>query len=161
MSDNFQKILEDFFDEGCDYVSALFPDRPYEGQAHTDGGERGKQEVHGVTMRDVADCYIIGAFRASGLEAADYPKTIFDLPWEEMDPKAVSQNMTVALEKRMGIYPNVPRLRKAEVSPVNERKKFVSALERMYQLMESMDLSGSLPNEALREAAGEVFWSTR
>jgi len=33
-------------------------DRPYNGQSHTDEGERGKQKVEGLTMRDIKDCLI-------------------------------------------------------------------------------------------------------
>lgn len=33
-------------------------DRPYNGQSWTDDGERGKQEVKGLTMRDIRDCLI-------------------------------------------------------------------------------------------------------
>lgn len=32
-------------------------DRPYLGQPHTFTGERGKQEVFGVTMRDIRDIF--------------------------------------------------------------------------------------------------------
>ena len=33
-------------------------ERPYDGQTHTDDGERGKQIVSGLTMRDLKDCLI-------------------------------------------------------------------------------------------------------
>lgn len=33
-------------------------ERPYNGQPHTDHGERGKAEVKGLTMRDIRDCLI-------------------------------------------------------------------------------------------------------
>lgn len=33
-------------------------ERPYNGQLHTDDGLRGKQEVKGLTMRDIKDCLI-------------------------------------------------------------------------------------------------------
>lgn len=33
-------------------------ERPYNGQSHTDEGERGKQLVSGLTMRDLKDCLI-------------------------------------------------------------------------------------------------------
>lgn len=33
-------------------------ERPYNGQSHTDQGERGKQLVSGLTMRDLKDCLI-------------------------------------------------------------------------------------------------------
>lgn len=93
-----------------DLASALIADRPYNGQPQTDTGERGKEEVRGITMRDLRDCFIIGAFESSGLSPEDYPPTIYDLPWDDMDVIAVSQNMLCNVEKRMGIYPNVPKL---------------------------------------------------
>ena len=33
-------------------------DRPYDGQPHTDAGERGRTMVEGLTMRDVVDCFV-------------------------------------------------------------------------------------------------------
>ena len=36
-------------------AARLDRDRPYDGQIHTDEGERGRQEVSGVTMRDLVD----------------------------------------------------------------------------------------------------------
>lgn len=33
-------------------------ERPYNGQSWTDDGERGRQEVKGLTMRDIRDCLI-------------------------------------------------------------------------------------------------------
>ena len=39
-------------------------DRPYDGQSHTDNGERGKTLVEGLTMRDIADCIKRGSIRA-------------------------------------------------------------------------------------------------
>src|SRR4030042_7103861 len=32
--------------------------RPYNGQPHTDDGERGKTLINGLTMRDIKDCLI-------------------------------------------------------------------------------------------------------
>jgi hypothetical protein len=114
--------LEGLFAKGNDYLSASRRDRPYDGQPHTDQGERGRQQVYGVTMRDVADCLVIGAFQAAEFDLRAERKTIYegtihDLPWDRMDPLAVIQNATCELEKRMGIYPNVPRLRGASPSP--------------------------------------------
>src|SRR3954463_8298631 len=48
-------------------------DRPYNGQPWTDQGERGKTEVKGITMRDVADCLV----RAM-LLSAPLPKEYFE-----------------------------------------------------------------------------------
>lgn len=110
---------EEFFEELKDaieslvpsnYVQTMFRDRPYNGQPHTADGTRGSTEVKGLTMRDVRDCFIRGCFEASVLPREKWPKTIYDLPWDEMDPMAVSQNMLCEMEKMMGIYPNVPPL---------------------------------------------------
>ena len=116
MDDNMNRAIEGLFAKGNDYLTAQQRDRPYDGQPQTDQGERGRQEVHGVTMRDICDCFVIGAFDAGGfdLRVADkskYDGTIHDLPWDRMDPLAVIQNATCELEKRMGIYPNVTPLR--------------------------------------------------
>ncbi len=93
-----------------DYATAaLNRERPYNGQPHTDEGTRGKTFVAGLTMRDVKDCFVIGAYRSSGLPVDDYPPTIYDLDWTVMDPMAVCQNMLCAIEERMGIFPNVPK----------------------------------------------------
>ncbi len=97
-----------------DYLHTLDRTRPYDGQPHTDLGERGKQEVHGVTMRDLRDCFIRGCYDASGLSPENYPRDIYGLPWEEMDPIAVFQSMACWIEKYMGIFPNVPELREEE-----------------------------------------------
>lgn len=88
-------------------------ERPYDGQPHTDEGERGRQEVHGVTMRDVVDCFVRACYDASGLAPKDWPGTIYDLPWETMDPLAISQNLTCWIERYMGIFPNLKGLRVA------------------------------------------------
>ena len=91
-----------------DYLTALLDhDRPYDGQPHTDTGERGRKVVSGLTMRDLRDCYIVGCFQASGLMPSEYPKSLFELPWDEMDPIAVFQNMSCEIERRMGIFPNI------------------------------------------------------
>jgi hypothetical protein len=94
-----------------DFATAyLGRDRPYNGQPHTDEGVRGATEVRGLTMRDVKDCFVIGAFESSGLPADEYPPNIYGLDWNHLDPMAVVQNMLCNVEKRMGIYPNVPPL---------------------------------------------------
>lgn len=85
--------------------------RPYDGQPHTDTGERGKQLVEGLTMRDIRDCYIRACFESSGLMIEEWPGDIYKLPWDNMDPIAIVQNLTCNIEKMMGIYPNVPGLK--------------------------------------------------
>lgn len=95
----------------CNYLMTMFPDRPYDGQPHTDDGIRGKTEVRGLTMRDIRDCYIRACFESSGLPRERWPRTIYELPWHEMDPMAIAQNLTCEIEMRMGIFPNVPPLK--------------------------------------------------
>lgn len=92
----------------------LDPTRPYDGQPHTDNGDRGKQEISGITMRDLRDCFIRACYESSGLPIAQWPGTVYGLPWEDMDIIAVAQNLTLNVEKAMGIYPNVPRLLPAD-----------------------------------------------
>ena len=98
-----------------DILDTLDRSRDYDGQPHTDEGERGKQEVKGLTMRDIRDCFIRGCYASSGLQPKDYPKSVYDLPWDEIDPIAVCQNMMCWIEKYMGIYPNVPELTDSEM----------------------------------------------
>lgn len=102
--------LKDHFHNMGSYLEALDRTRPYTGQPHTDHGERGKQLVTGLTMRDIYDCFIIGCFHASGLPPSEYPAEAWDLPWGEMDIAAVGQSMGCEIEKRMRVYPNIPPL---------------------------------------------------
>ena len=103
----------------------LFRARPYDGQSHTDTGERGKQEVHGITMRDLRDCFIRAVALSTGPgplyqeackgERANISENdLYTVNWDEMDIIAVQQNLTCEVEEAMGIYPNVPKLRPVE-----------------------------------------------
>jgi len=89
-----------------DELDTLDRNRPYLGQSWTDDGARGKQELHGVTMRDVKDCFIKACYDSNPHE--EHPKSIYDLDWNNIDILAVCQNMTCWIEKYMGIYPNIP-----------------------------------------------------
>lgn len=91
-------------------ASRLDRNRPYDGQPHTDQGERGRQEVRGVTMRDLTDCFVRACYDSSGLPPEKWPGDIYQLPWDDMDPLAISQNLTCWVERYMGIFPNVPKL---------------------------------------------------
>jgi hypothetical protein len=88
--DNFFNEIKEEFERisPSDYLTTLVRDRPYDGQSHTDTGERGKTEVKGITFRDLRDCFIRGAFHASGIDAKEYPRTIYDLDWCDIDPLA-------------------------------------------------------------------------
>lgn len=108
----FDGVLTGLIQPG--YLSVLDRSRPYDGQTHTNLGERGKQEIHGLTMRDLRDCFIRACYDASGLSVEDYPKDVFGLPWDEMDPIAIAQGLTCWVEKYMGIYPNLPELHRVD-----------------------------------------------
>jgi hypothetical protein len=72
----------------------------------------------------VRDCFIKGALLSNGIgqpllyERAEkgcwVAEDIYKLNWEKIDPIAVAQNMSNEMEKMMGIYPNIPKLLKAE-----------------------------------------------
>ena len=83
--------------------------RPYNGQSHTDLGERGKTLVEGLTMRDVADCIVLGFLDASGgvPENVDWNSVYKQPGINDISPIAVVQNATCHIEKMMGIYPNI------------------------------------------------------
>lgn len=93
--------------------NGLDPKRPYDSQPHTDQGERGKTLVAGLTMRDICDCFVTGWLYASGRSSlADSGTASYNDVYEgeDVDPLAVMQNMTCEIEKRMGIFPNVPSI---------------------------------------------------
>jgi len=105
------KALESNF--AIEDARSFNPDRPYNGQSHTNQGDRGKQLVIGVTMRDIADCMALGILLASDGQEKAYRGVacIGDLyETGDFDPMAAIQNATCQIEKRMGIYPNVPEL---------------------------------------------------
>jgi hypothetical protein len=89
--------------------------RPYDGQSHTDEGERGKTLVEGLTLRDVCDCMAMGMLDASGIrelqDAAEKGGWMYDdlYKLEDFDPVAAIQNMACRIEMMMGIFPNVPK----------------------------------------------------
>ena len=77
--------------------------------------ERMKTEVKGITFRDLRDCFIRALYDASPIPAKDYPKSVYDLPLDEIDIMAVEQNMACWVEKYMGIYPNCPNLSESDI----------------------------------------------
>jgi len=89
-------------------------DRPYNGQSWTDQGERGKQEVKGLTMRDICDCYVKAVLLSNG-DNEQYRKAeagtwryqdVYEINFAEVDPLAIQHNLTCEIEKMMGIFPN-------------------------------------------------------
>jgi hypothetical protein len=90
-------------------AARLDRDRPYDGQPHTDLGERGRQEVHGITMRDVTDCFVRALYDSVPDGAG--ADSVYDLDLNEADPIAISQNLTCWIERYMGIFPNIQGVR--------------------------------------------------
>ena len=99
-------------------------DRPYNGQPHTDTGQRGATEVRGVTFRDLRDCFIRAIFlSAHHIKPAQYEEAckgenavlcendLYGWDWNQLDPMAVFQNFSCEVERIMGIFPNVPALK--------------------------------------------------
>lgn len=89
-------------------AARLDRERPYSGQAHTHDGERGRTPIQGLTYRDLMDCCFRGAYDASGLPPSEWPGDVYQLPWPDMDPVAVFQNICCWVERYQGIFPNVP-----------------------------------------------------
>ena len=103
------------------HEGSLFRARPYDGQPHTDGGERGKTEVKGITFRDLRDCFIRAVAQSSGPgplyqesqkgERANVCENdLYAIDFNQIDIIAVQQNLSCEVEKLMGIFPNVPKL---------------------------------------------------
>lgn len=102
-----------------DKLSNLLRSRPYDGQPHTDHGERGKHEVCNITMRDLRDCFIRAVAQSTGpgeiyteSSKGEYAKIsegdLYKINFADLDIIAVQQNLTCEVEKIMGIFPNVP-----------------------------------------------------
>lgn len=123
--DDLGDILESLTDHTTD------PERPFTGQPHTHQGDRGKMEIKGIRFRDLADCVAKAFVDSAGftLENADEihqraedgtlnVNDLFALDLSQMDPVALIQNIGCRVEKAMGIFPNVPRLRATPEQPL-------------------------------------------
>lgn len=123
------KTIADFLDHEGGEIN-MRRDRPYSGQPHTDNGVRGSQEVSGVTMRDIKDAFIRAYIIShpcyendsiipiepnhtlieecrKGPNACICENDVYALKGD-IDPIAVSQNLTCEIERLMGIFPNLP-----------------------------------------------------
>ena len=98
-----------------DYLTTLDRSREYDGQPWTDLGERGRTEIKGITFRDLRDCFIRACYEVSGLSPGEYPKSLYELPWDEIDPLALEQALNCWIERYMGIFPNVPPISEEEI----------------------------------------------
>ena len=117
--DDINRTIQDAFDE-CDGSTAYSNDRdrPYDGQPHIDSGLRGKEEVKGLTIRDIVDCYVKGVLLSNGVDQPElYERVqngswlqsdVYKMDFNELDPMAIAGNMSCEIEKMMGIFPNLP-----------------------------------------------------
>lgn len=112
IANNVEEVVELLNELNPSNVKGLQRTRPYDGQAHTDLGQRGRTFIDGLTMRDIRDCYFRAVCLSAGLrdDESDWPDSIYKIDWNDLDPIAVSQNLTCEIERMMGIFPNVPRL---------------------------------------------------
>ena len=111
--DEFNKSIEWAISEiqGSSALS-LERNRPYDGQPQTSRGGRGKQEVKGLTIRDVCDCMVLGFLDCAGIHReCPIHDDIYTIDLSEIDPGAMIRNAACHIEKMMGIYPNVPGLK--------------------------------------------------
>lgn len=121
-TNDFNKQMEDIFDDlgyNCDDMNR---ERPYDGQPHTSTGKRGSTEIKGITFRDLRDAYIRAIFLSQSHqfphlyeEACKGPNALlaenylYQLDWNDLDPMAIQQNLNTEIEKLMGIYPNIDK----------------------------------------------------
>lgn len=114
----FSKL--DKADNPLDAIKAIFgenldPNRPFLGQQHTYTGERGKQVLHTVRMRDVHDLVLKHIAHACG-DDRDPDEIILDDLYKydlnQIDPLGLVIELCSDIERMMGIYPNVPDLKK-------------------------------------------------
>ena len=116
------RTLTDLIESMSDYTTD--PERPFTGQNHTEQGERGKSEIHGICFRDLADCIVKAFVNSAAFTIKDNQlrnelycrvedgtlnyNDLYKLDLSEMDPLALMQNTVCHVEKIMGIYPNLP-----------------------------------------------------
>lgn len=98
--------------------------RLYNGQLHTYKGLRGQQIVSGITIRDLSDCLLRSFFLCSGHinsdkyteackgeEAKLCENDLYGWDLDKIDPVALIQNFTCEVEKIMGIFPNLSKIK--------------------------------------------------
>jgi hypothetical protein len=124
--------MDEFIDELGDIIKQLSDHttdikRPFTGQPHTENGERGKTEVKGIRFRDLADCVVKAWIDAAGHTIKNEQRRnelygraddgtlnyndVYEIDCGNVDPLALMQNVVCRVEKAMGIYPNVDKLR--------------------------------------------------
>ena len=117
IGDTLEELLEHAFPES--YQRGMLRARPYDGQPHTDHGERGKALSSGRAFEDLRDGFVRAVCLSSGPsklyeEALKGENALLSesavYECEDLDLIAVAQNLSCEMERLMGIYPNVPEL---------------------------------------------------
>jgi hypothetical protein len=106
-------------------------DRPYNGQPRTDQGVRGKMEVSGLTMRDIADCIVMAM-----LESAPHPQEYWDRFTEFFnDPEKLKseQDKFPMCKVELGTwrYQDVYKLDWSNIDPLAIVKNATCRIEKM------------------------------
>lgn len=127
MNEEFARLIEDAFHDLGHYDHDMSRDRPYKGQTHTDTGIRGSTEIKGITFRDLRDCFIravclsahhvvphLYAEADKGEAAVLCEDDLFGWDLDQLDPIAISHNLSCEVERIMGIWPNVEPLTASE-----------------------------------------------
>jgi len=141
-SKDFQKQLEFAIwstDSCSDYRNDR--ERPYNGQLHTHDGTRGKQEVKGLTMRDLKDCLIKAMLISSPskkyLEADTFLKC-WDFTTEPNTPTQFlldNQNESdfISTKAELGTWrpQDVYKINWTDVDPLAITQNFTCEVEKM------------------------------
>lgn len=120
-------------------------DRPYTGQPHTVEGVRGSHVISGITFRDLRDAFIrayitsVPNFKNGSMEPLEPNYTLSQEAKKgpdavlcendiytlvgDLDPMALCQNLSIEIEKLMGIYPNLPGYTKGGYNHDPEKTK--------------------------------------
>ena len=111
MKDFNHELEKAFADTQGDSAFRMDRERPYNGQPHTHNGERGRTTVTGLTIRDIADCIVRGFLDSGGIRSENpMPEDVYKID-TNLDPIVTVQCTVCWIEKYMGIYPNVPKLK--------------------------------------------------
>jgi hypothetical protein len=126
---NVDEVMETLFAHNKVLASR---NRPYHGQRWIPIGDRGKEEVRGLTMRDVEDCVAAGLLLLGGCdelrdkvnhhmnggETTWCYEDLYDkrLDYNKMDPVALLQNIGCFIEMYMGIFPNTNKINMVETT---------------------------------------------
>lgn len=129
MSANMESLFDQIAHDLGWHDLSMRRDRPYNGQPHTQTGDRGATEIKGITFRDLRDCFIRAVLLSTGADVIDgvnmrprYEEAekgenaalcendIYGFNLDQLDPMAICHNLSLEVERAMGIYPNVAPL---------------------------------------------------